>query len=85
MQDFYSNHGNKPSHSIKAVCVMTILKWSRHKLLEEQPSPIQGCCFEGEPSDNAKTLDVRAENVLEAKFLGYRMTKSPIFNRLSRS
>ena len=34
-QDLYRNHGNKPSHSIKAVYVMTILKWSRHKLFEE--------------------------------------------------
>jgi hypothetical protein len=62
-QDLYRNHGNKPLRSIKAVYVMTILKWSRHKLFEEQPSPFRHVAFQEKLNRNAKTLDVGAENV----------------------
>jgi hypothetical protein len=65
---------------------MTILKWSRHKVFEEQTTfAIQACCFEEVLHYNAKTLDVRTENVLKPKFLGYRIKKTfHCFNRLRR-
>ena len=68
MQDIYRNHGNKPSHSVKAVGVVTILKWSELKLFEEQRSQFRH--VQEELGHNAKTLDVRAENILKTKFLG---------------
>ena len=85
MQDVYRNHGNKPSHSVKPVCVMTILKWSRHKLFCGTTFSIQACCFEEEVNHNAKTLDAGAENVLKAKFLGYGTRIFPFLNRFRSS
>lgn len=60
---------------------MTILKWSRHKLLGEQCSPFRHVLFQEEMNHNAKKLDVRPEYVLEAKFLGIRLKNLSFLDR----